>query len=815
VRRLLRALPGLAVIASAPLAGAQAAPVFAVAPAGAGQRALAVGFDSSGALRTNLCGAGKCTLGQGAVVDVPAGYLARAAKSKLTVVPIGAKRRAILVTLPAATPDKAWQAVYAAPVGAGGVVTVFAGETGYVRGEWGERAGAMVQVSEPRPDGSRTVLVGEQREDLTLCGRPTILAPQLLSPKDLKLRPARVQRLPPAERDAATVLSATPVSGPSSGLPMLRPTGASSAVGDPRALADGNPETVWSENRGGDGRGELVIMAAPHELPISGFEMVVRPEKAEVPDGVAPRSFFLVSDKQLYQVQLEQDAWQHPGARYQVVLPAPIRTGCVALVLDTAYAAKKTSRVTLAELSARTEVDAQSIDGLVGALAGGGTRATTAASALTLVGDKGFVAVAKAFASLDEGGRRVALEVMDHAPCGQSASVYVAALLGPFAQQRVHARARLPRCAKDAEQAIMRALDRDPRRLQQLSLALAEIAPAAAVGALLPRLRNARVRERQAIRVALGRAAASPRALKALRAALGDTALSPNASLELLRALGPRVSEHASHAAVALERVSSGTSDFRLRYLRLEPAGRLAEKNPRARALVSQALTADKSGHVRMRAAEVVENPKLFQQELARALSDSEVRVREAAANALAAQGGQFASTQLVSRMQIDPWPIVRAAAATALSHHGPNAAVDAALGEAVGDDSRHVRGPVLTALGKRRALSQAEKVRERLTADDEAPDVRARAAEALGLMCDRGAVEVLTRSLHKLADPMLPAEERGVSTMALGALSRIRPPDIADRLRPLRKKTAPHTARAAADATMRAAGTCGRARVR
>ncbi len=795
----------------APAAFAEAAPVFAVAAAGAGQRALAVGFDGNGALRTNLCGGGKCTLASGTVVDAPADYLARAAKSKLTVVPIGSGRRAILVTLPGATPDRAWQAVYAAPVGPGGVVTVFAGETGYVRGEWGERAGAMVQVSEPRKDGSRTVLVGEQREDMTLCGRPTILAPQLLSAKDLKLRPARVQRLPPGERDAATVLTATPVEGASSGLPMLRPTGASSAVGDPRALADGNSETVWSENRGGDGRGELVVMAAPHELPINGFEMVVRPEKAAVPDGVAPRTFFLATDKQLYQVRLEQDAWQTPGARYQVALPAPIRTGCVALVLDTAHGAKKTSKVTLAELAARTEVDAQSIDGLVGALAGGGPRSATAASALTLIGDKGFTAVAKAFASLDEGGRRVALEVMDHAPCNQSAVVYVAALLGPSAPQRVHARARLPRCSKDAERAIVHALDRDPRRLPQLSVALAEIAPAAAVTVLLPRLRKAPLRERQVIRVALGRAAASPRALGALRGALNDPKLSPSVSLELLRALGPRVVEHAAHAAVALERVSAGTNDFRLRYLRLEPAGRLAAANPRARSVVSQALTSDKNGHVRMRAAEVVENPTLFSKELTRALNDTEVRVREAAANALAAQGGRFASKALLGRLEADPWPIVRAAAATALSHHGPDTSVDAALGEAVADSSRHVRGPVLTALGKRRALSQAEKVRERLTTDDEAPDVRARAAEALGLMCDRGAVELLTRSVHKLADPMLPAEERGVSTVALGALSRIRPADIADRLRPLRKKTAPATARAAADATLRAAGTCGR----
>lgn len=793
-------------------AWAAAAPVYATAPAAAGQSALAVGFDAKGTLRAKLCAAGPCNVDGGHPIDVPSGYMERAAKSTLTVVPLGKGRRAIVVKLPGATDERAWQGVYASAIGKRELVTVFQGETGLIEGEWGERHGPMLQVSEPRADGTRTLLVGEAREDLNLCGRPTILSPRLLSPNDLTLKPAKVQRLPPMERDVATVLTAEAVTEAASGLPLLRALGASSATGDPKALTDGDPDTAWSENRGGDGRGELVMMAAPHELPLTGFEFVVRPAGKELVDGASPRSFFLATDKQLYRVEIAKDAWLSPGARYQVTLPASVQTGCVALVLDTAFSTSKKARVSMAELSARTEVDAQGIAGLVGALAGGGQRSQTAAAALTLLGSSAFEAVAKAYKGLDEGGRRTALEVMDHAPCEQSAAVYVDALIGPFAAHRTHALARLPRCADAAQSAVEAAMDREPRHMLRLAAALADIAPARAVHVILPRLARAKGQQRRVLRFALGRAASSSRASAALRSALGDASLAPESTLDLLRALGPRVGDHGKSAVDALLRVPS--TGFRERYLRLEPAGHLAPIDARAKALVAEALTRDANKHVRTRAAEVIAVPTLFQNELMQALSDPEVRVREAAAVALTHPRGQFASQALVVRLQSDAWPIVRAAAADALAKLPSNPGVDAALGDATTDESRHVRGPALTALGARRARSQAPKVRARLEMDDESPDVRARAAEALGLMCDRDAVELLTRSARKLSDPMLPAEERGVSTMSLGALGRLRPPDLERRLAPLRAKGASHTARAAAEATLRSSGSCPPSRI-
>ena len=121
------------------------------------------------------------------------------------------------------------------------------------------------------------------QEDLSLCGRPALLAPQLLMSTDLKLHPAKVQRLSVEEREHARHVSAVRADAnePARGFGVLRAVAATSAVGSPGALTDGNPETAWAENRGGAGRGEFVLMNVPPELPISGLDLLIRPPTLE------------------------------------------------------------------------------------------------------------------------------------------------------------------------------------------------------------------------------------------------------------------------------------------------------------------------------------------------------------------------------------------------------------------------------------------------------------------------------------------------------------------------------------------------------
>jgi HEAT repeat protein len=783
---------------------ALAAATPALAKAGDGQQALAVGFDDKGTLRAAPCTTQPCSLAGGVDLGVPGDYAGRAQQTTLSVVPLGRDRRAVVVTIPSALPDRAWQAVVAAPLGGGAPLVLFAGETGWVSGPDGERRGPRVEVSERDEDGARHVLVGEQWENLSLCGRPAILSPTLLDARTMKLARAKVQRLSAEERASATPLVAEPISGSAVvGPPLLRATGATSATGDPHALSDGKPETAWSENVSGGGKGEFVRLDVPGDLPLQSVELVFQPTSGAPAKGTAPRELWLVAAKNVYKVTIPGTPWQ-PGARYAVKFDKPLVGDCLALVLESAVDESRDAVVTVAEISAQTQFGDADVKALVAALSGGAERAQDARRILQTLGQPAYEAAAAAFEGLDEGGRREALEIVDAASCEISVPVYMQALTSPFEGQRTHARTRLRRCGEVAARALAEALPNSSgAALEDLASELALIAPAQAVQAMLPLLDQADAARRRSLRVALGRAAASPRATDALRAALVDAKLSETALLELLRALGGRVVAFDAPAAQALSRLAAPGAAFRVRYLRTLPAAALASRSDSARSLLASALTQDRDVHVRAQAARAIATPQLFKKELQQALGDREVRVREAAAQALARPSGAFASKELVALLSRDRWPIVRSAAALALAEFSSDAAVDSELGRALEDGSWLVRRDVAAALGKRGARAQAEPLRARLDDRDERFEVRVAAARSLGEVCDRSSLGVLTSHARKLADPMTPTELRAVSLAALASLVRLAPDDLASRLEPLLAAEAPAPARAAGQAAL------------
>jgi hypothetical protein len=232
----VRAVAGIAaalLLSSA--ASAQPKGTVALAKAGAGQPAMAVGFDAKGGLRAQVCAAASCSADQGRELLVPTSLRGRVKEARLKVVPIGRGRRAVVVTIPEPAKERAWEAVIAAPVKGGTEpVIAFEGMTGNAEGEYGGRRGGMVMVSEPRADGTRSIVIGEQREDMALCGRPAVLAPKLLVPDDLSLKPAKVQRLTPGERENAARHVAKRSEEPvGTRFPLLRAIAATSAVGAP------------------------------------------------------------------------------------------------------------------------------------------------------------------------------------------------------------------------------------------------------------------------------------------------------------------------------------------------------------------------------------------------------------------------------------------------------------------------------------------------------------------------------------------------------------------------------------------------------
>ena len=324
-----RPLALLAAMAFSAPAGAQPSvgPSLALPP-GAGQQALALHAEG-GAIRARVCAAAPCTPEGGALLPLPEDVRPLLARAKATAIPLGGGRAAARLDVPGEAEGSSWVLLLAAPLAGKGSepLLIWSGWTGVVTGQPGEERSAAV-VEEPASGGGKRVLVGELRADVTLCGRPTLVAVRAVDPATLELaHGASVQNLSQEERAKAIKITAerAPAGGvaPSSPVRVLRATAASSAFEKKlAALTDGDPATAWSENKPGDGRGEFVSMGAPDEVGITAIDLVVRPT-VDVPDGAAPRTLFLATPDRLFAVTMPEDAWrQPPGTRYTVKLPA-------------------------------------------------------------------------------------------------------------------------------------------------------------------------------------------------------------------------------------------------------------------------------------------------------------------------------------------------------------------------------------------------------------------------------------------------------------------------------------------------------------
>ncbi|HKO46697.1 MAG TPA: HEAT repeat domain-containing protein [Polyangiaceae bacterium] len=786
---------------------------MAFAPPGDGQAGLAVGFDAAGSLRMAPCAVKGCSIDRGTELSFPAELRPAIPNAQFTVVGIGEGRRAIVVSVSDARAGRAWSAVVTGGLAGGGPILVFSGFTGFTSGEDGTRRGQRVEISPPDESGARRIVVGDVQEDLSLCGRPALLAPQLLTSQDLKLHPAKVQRLSVEERESArqvTAVRVAPADSAAPGFGVLRALAASSAVGSPAALTDGNPETTWAENRGGSGRGEFVLLNAPPQLPISGLNVTIRPAQGKVLDGVAPRVFWLASNRSLVQVTMPEDAWKFPGARYNIPLDPPLQGDCLALVTESAFDENPKARVTFAELGARTEFDAASVPALVAALAGGAERAEAAAAVLRTVGQPGYEAIAQAFDGLDEGGRRVALDILDQAPCETSLPVFLKAFSGLSQAHAIHGRDHIRRCGKTAAPFLAAAAKR-AKGAQQINL-LGELllADAAQCVDVIVSLLDVDSRSRRtSLRVALARASTVNEAKPRVLAVLADPASSERLTVEVLRALGARIADFQPAAGAAIARVWSPNASFRTRFLLLAPSAELAAQDPALRAAFARYLAADPDPRLRAQALSVVKDPAQFSTEINSALNDSDVRVREAAIRA--SSGLPSAVPALSERLAKDPWPLVRIAAADALAEAKGSPIAATALSHAIDDESPHVRAHVIVALGAHHVSSDLAKIQARLRDEEEYPMVRAAAAQALAALCDTSSLDTLTGYSQKLLDPLATTQDHMIGSAALLALGDMHPADLAKRLEPLRAKGAPPQARQAADAVMqRRSSACG-----
>jgi HEAT repeat protein len=801
---LRASLPVLfALAATASAQPAHAGDLRTHARAGGGLDAIEVWVDApAGVVRTRRAGSEK---------QIPIAIEKSRIDTKsasVTTVPIGEGRRVVRVRVPdLERQDLAFEAL----LSGASDVPIFAGLTGYTRGSEGDRAGSVVLVYD-RDAESKFVIVAETREDTRICGQAiTPLAPRGLDAKSMQLRGATLHRLEKKARDDAQRVIATAHEGRAPLSQDLVATGGSAEGA--AALTDGDPATTWHESRPGDGHGEFATMRAAEELPIHALVVTVAPP-APSPDGAAPRTFFVATDHELFHVTMPEDAWQKPGARYAVPLPKPVRTTCVAVVLDEAYAGGRAAPVvSLAEVSAWTSFDAEGATLNDVARALGTKRAEPAAALLRRAGEPALAAAAEAYPSLDARGRALAVDVASAGGCdGAAVDLLTLALTDQEREVRRRALGRIERCGKAASASLARVVKGpDEARRAAAAPLLALVAPSAALEPLASQLGEGSVETRRAVRGALARVSASaPR--ERLLALVTQREAPARARLELLRALGARLPDLRPEADAVLADLLRGSPDMPTRYLLAQPLAHLARSKDATEGeltrLAALALR-DPDWPVRARAVELSAGVLPLAPTVVAAASDPEPRVREAALRAIAssslAAGARPASELLAG----DPWTFVRVAAADALATAPDGPPTTSALVRALRDDaSPLVRAAAIVALGRQRATSQTPAIRERLDDAREDVEVRALAARTLGVMCASGAADRLTKLAHLARSPVDETDDR-MGIAAIEALGTLHPPDLAARLAPLRGKDVRLPVRRAAERAMAEPGSC------
>lgn len=822
--------------AAQPADATRPAPSLTV-PAGSGQDALWIQHGAAGLVGRACAGACGPSADAPPLVDVPPEVLAVLPSAKSAVIQLEGGRR--VVRIDAEVPSKeggasTWTALIAAPLTSAksaAPVVLWSGWVGKKSGLEGEEAVHVLRV-EPLAKGSR-VVIGEQRESLTICGRPAIVGARAVDPASLTMsRSAMVDSLSAAEKSKAEKVIAARETGAVAPpvVRLLRANAASSAL-EKRidSLTDGGVGLGWTEAKIGDGTGEWVRMSASNEVGIQGLSVQIRPTDVEVPDGAAPRTLYFATDDRLFQVDLPDSAWNDRDARYEVKLPAEVKTSCLAVVVAGAHAPKGVTnpRVTIAEITARTALDGMTLDALAGSLSGGGDRARAAAAMLGKGDSKAMAALTTAWDKLDTAGQSLATEVMDAAPCTDQAPFYADRLAqakgkklsGPSADPGVaHARDRLRRCGRASAPALAKLLKEAPDAIRVVAAEeIALVAPSEAITAILDVLPGVPDPVRRELRGSLARAAVSAKARASLASLLTAErfgALGDVAKIDLLRAMGPVLPEVEGGKKVLLGLLGKD-APFRTRYLLLAPAADLAAKSDAdALSLLREAISKDADPHVRARAAEVAAKVPALAPELVTAAGDAEVRVREAAVRALsqtATQGGRLPSAAepvLVATLSKDAWTFVRVAAAEALSASPRSDVADKALAGALADVSPEVRGRALDGLGVHQARTYAAAVRERATLAEETLDVRARALLALGAMCDRQSLDLLTKYALGATSPTSEIERR-LGAAALAALGDLHPGDLDRRIAPLTGKEAPLLVREMARSALAAKSTC------
>lgn len=626
-----------------------------------------------------------------------------------------------------------------------------------LRGDLGERWADVLELTDRTGDGVIDLMVGVAREGIARCDSdtPAVLAPRVLTARG-ELRSVELRRgLVP---DASG-----PIEAASSGIttePLVRAlrfVGATSSstgedpslLGPPRALADGDPATVWAEGRPGDGAGELLVGRWSSELPIQSMRLRAGP-------GVAlPRQVSLVLGAEsatVYRIPAGAgEAW--------LTFPVPVRASCVSLVID--EGASGSLPTGFGEISLYTEFDGAGIGSLVEELVAESERAGEIADWLGRLGDPACVALDAAWDRLSMLGRLWAMRVAGSVRTEAGAALLYRGSGDGSPEVREEALRRMVQAGAFAALAERAASDATEAIGDEAALALASAEgfhlerPAVLFDAL------AAGRGRAALRLASARVGGEDEA--AVRAFTGSAGALAALALGLVdERLGSRGREgrQALAGEVATRAVSS-VSEFEDRY-RLALAATHFPRTPVVDGWLAEQATSAEEWMQRATALTAL-GPAAPPAVLAHALSDPYPRVRLAAVGILAALDDEAGLRAALA----DGWPTVRLAALVAL--HEPGSAL---LG--LDDDVALVRAgaiEVLTQLGDPAAYPAIE---TRLTDRDEWPEVVRAGLRFIQALCISEAGAALAQVVRRGARDGAWAPDVELAIDALGVAFRV-----------------------------------------
>ena len=178
----------------------------------------------------------------------------------------------------------------------------------------------------------------------------------------------------------------------------------------PLAIADGDLKTAWTENKGGVGTGEFVTLRS--SMGIVGVKAL----RLSLGHGAAFNDFnrpkrlgLILSPTEKFWIEIPKD----PKEAQWVVLPAPVSSQCVSLVLDEVYPRKPKSQTALSEVTvfSEEELDPKRSAGLLATRIAEGKAGADQHRLLASLGTGAEAALLDAIAKIQSAGKPAPKEI--------------------------------------------------------------------------------------------------------------------------------------------------------------------------------------------------------------------------------------------------------------------------------------------------------------------------------------------------------------------------------------------------------------------